>query len=57
MDERKALYFKLQEDILACAPGAFLFSLKLIVFARANVRGLVINSAPPLTEYWSVSKQ
>jgi peptide/nickel transport system substrate-binding protein len=57
MEERKALYFKLQEDILARAPGAFLFSPKLIVFARANVRGLVINSAPPLTEYWSVSKQ
>ena len=57
MEERKALYFKLQEDILARAPGAFLFSPKLIVFARANVRGLVINSAPPLTEYWSVAKQ
>jgi peptide/nickel transport system substrate-binding protein len=57
MDERRALYFKLQEDILARAPGAYLFSPKLIVFARANVRGLVINSAPPLTEYWSVAKQ
>ena len=57
MEERKALYFKLQEDILARAPGAFLFSPKLIVFARANIRGLVINSAPPLNEYWGVSKQ
>lgn len=57
MEERKALYFKLQEDILARAPGAYLFSPKLIVFARANVRGLVINSAPPLNEYWGVSKQ
>jgi len=57
MEERKALYFKLQEDILARAPGAFLFSPKLIVFARSNVRGLVINSAPPLNEYWGVSKQ
>lgn len=57
MEERKALYFKLQEEIMARAPGAFLFSPKLIVFARANVRGLVINSAPPLNEYWGVSKQ
>ena len=57
MEERKALYFKLQEDILARAPGAFLFSPKLIVFVRANIRGLVINSAPPLNEYWGVSKQ
>ena len=48
---------ELQEEILARAPGAFLFSPKLIVFARANVRGLVINSAPPLNEYWAVSKQ
>ena len=45
-DERKALYFKAQEDIVARVPGAFLFSPKLIVFARANVKGLVINSAP-----------
>ncbi len=56
-DERKALYFKAQEDIMAKVPGAFLFSPKLIVFARANVKGLVINSAPPLNEYWAVSKQ
>ena len=55
--DRKALYFKLQEDIMAKVPGAYLFSPKLIVFARANVKGLVINSAPPLNEYWSVSKQ
>jgi peptide/nickel transport system substrate-binding protein len=56
-DERKALYFKAQEDIVARAPGAFLFSPKLIVFTRSNVKGLVINSAPPLNEYWGVSKQ
>ncbi len=56
-DERKALYFKAQEEIMARVPGAFLFSPKLIVFTRANVKGLVINSAPPLNEYWAVSKQ
>ncbi len=56
-EERKALYFKLQEDIMARVPGAYLFSPKLIVFTRANVKGLVINSAPPLNEYWGVSKE
>jgi peptide/nickel transport system substrate-binding protein len=56
-EERKVLYFKAQEDIMSRVPGAFLFSPKLIVFTRANVRGLVINSAPPLNEYWGVSKQ
>ena len=56
-EERKALYFKAQEDIMARVPGAFLFSPKLIVFTRTNVKGLVINSAPPLNEYWGVSKQ
>ena len=56
-EERKALYFKAQEDIMARVPGAFLFSPKLIVFTRARVKGLVINSAPPLNEYWGVSKQ
>ncbi len=56
-DERKALYFKAQEDIMARVPGAYLFSPRLIVFTRANVKGLVINSAPPLNEYWGVTKQ
>jgi len=55
--DRKALYFKVQEEIMAKVPGAFLFSPKLIVFARANVEGLVVNSAPPLNEYWSVYKK
>jgi peptide/nickel transport system substrate-binding protein len=56
-EARKALYFQVQEDILKKVPGAYLFSPKLIVFQRANVEGLVINSAPPLNEYWSVSKK
>jgi peptide/nickel transport system substrate-binding protein len=56
-DERKQLYFDIQEKITAKVPGAYLFSPKLIVFTRANVEGLVINSAPPLNEYWGVSKE
>jgi peptide/nickel transport system substrate-binding protein len=54
---RKQLYFQIQEEIVKRVPAAYLFSPKLIVFARANVKGLVINSAPPLNEYWGVSKQ
>lgn len=56
-EARKQLYFQIQEEIVKRVPGAYLFSPKLIVFARANVKGLVVNSAPPLNEYWSVSKQ
>jgi peptide/nickel transport system substrate-binding protein len=56
MEERKKLYFTVQEEIMKRVPGAYLFSPKLIVYARSNVKGLVINSAPPLNEYWSVSK-
>jgi len=56
MDKRKALYSEIQKEIVEFVPGAFLFSPKLIVFARSNISGLVINSAPPLNEYWSVSK-
>ncbi|WP_342364093.1 ABC transporter substrate-binding protein [Terrarubrum flagellatum] len=55
-DERKKLYSDIQEKIVARVPAAYLFSPKLIVFMRANVKGLVINSAPPLNEYWSVYK-
>jgi len=51
------LYFDIQEKIAAKVPGAYLFSPKLIVFTRANVKGLVINSAPPLNEYWGVYKE
>lgn len=56
METRKKLYFTVQEEIMKRVPGAYLFSPKLIVYARSNVKGLVINSAPPLNEYWSVSK-
>lgn len=57
MEMRKKLYFEVQEKLAAHVPGVYLFSPKLIVFTRSNVKGLVINSAPPLNEYWSVSKQ
>lgn len=56
LEERKRLYSDIQKQIVARAPGAYLFSPKLIIFARKNVDGLVVNSAPPLNEYWSVSK-
>lgn len=56
VEKRKALYAELQRDIVEYVPGAYLFSPKLIIFARANVQGLVVNSAPPLNEYWGVSK-
>ena len=56
MDKRRALYFEIQEHLVNRVPGAYLFSPKLIVFARSNVDGLVVNSAPPLNEYWSVTK-
>ncbi|WP_323769774.1 ABC transporter substrate-binding protein [Antarctobacter sp.] len=56
MEKRKALYSEIQKTIVESVPGAYLFSPKLIVFARSNVDGLVVNSAPPLNEYWSVSK-
>ena len=55
--KRKELYYEVQEAIANKVPGAYLFSPKLIVFKRANVKGLVVNSAPPLNEYWNVSKQ
>lgn len=56
LEVRKALYFDIQKKIMAKVPGAYLFSPKLIIFHRNNVEGLVVNSAPPLNEYWSVSK-
>lgn len=55
-EQRKALYVQVQREIMARAPAAWLFSNKLIVFKRANVQGLVVNSAPPLNEYWGVHK-
>lgn len=57
MAVRKQLYFEVQEQIMKKVPGAYLFSPKLIVFLRSNVEGLVVNSAPPLNEYWSVFKK
>nr|WP_319483067.1 ABC transporter substrate-binding protein [uncultured Cohaesibacter sp.] len=57
MAARKALYGEIQKQLVDHTPAAYLFSPKLIVFARSNVDGLVINSAPPLNEYWSVSKK
>jgi peptide/nickel transport system substrate-binding protein len=57
MDERKQLYFKVQEELTKRVPAVYLFSPKLIVYERANVEGLVVNSAPPLNEYWSVHKK
>ena len=56
-EERKELYFQIQEMIMDRVPAAYLFSNKIIVFKRSNVKGLVINSAPPLNEYWSVYKE
>ena len=56
-EARKKLYFEVQQELVKRVPGAYLFSPKLIVFARSNVEGLVINSAPPLNEYWSVYKK
>lgn len=55
-DTRRELYGRIQEMIVERVPGAYLFSPDLIVFARSNVQGLVINSAPPLNEYRGVSK-
>lgn len=54
--KRKQMYFDLQTKILDKAPGAYLFNPKIIIYKRKNVQGLVVNSAPPLSEYWSVSK-
>jgi peptide/nickel transport system substrate-binding protein len=53
---RKQLYYEVQERLMAKVPGVYLFNPKIIIYQRANVEGLVINSAPPLNEYWSVHK-
>jgi peptide/nickel transport system substrate-binding protein len=57
MEARKQLYVQVQEELTKRVPAAYLFSPKLIVYERANVEGLVVNSAPPLNEYWSVYKK
>ncbi|NGM18838.1 ABC transporter substrate-binding protein [Roseomonas stagni] len=56
-EARKQLYFQVQRQIMDRVPAAWLFSNKLIVFKRANVKGLVVNSAPPLNEYHGVFKE
>lgn len=55
-EQRRALYIGLQEKLAAKVPAVYLFSNKIIVFKHRTVQGLRINSAPPLTEYWSVYK-
>ena len=54
---RAALYAGLQEAIAARVPAIYLFSNKIIVFARAGITGLNLRGAPPLCEYWGVRKQ
>ena len=54
---RKQLYYTLQDQLAARVPAIYLFSNKIIVFIRSNVKGIVVNSAPPLNEYWSVYKE
>ena len=54
--DRKASYFKIQELLMAKVPGIYLFNPKIIVYHRVNVGNLVINTAPPLTEYYRVVK-
>jgi len=53
---RKKLYVDIQLALLDKVPGIYLFSPDLIVFKRKGIDGLLVNSAPPLTEYWAVSK-
>jgi peptide/nickel transport system substrate-binding protein len=42
---------------VARVPAVYLFSNRIIIFKRKAVRGLLVGSAPPLSEYWSVYKQ
>ncbi len=56
-EERVELYGQIQEEIVDEIPALYLFSNNVIVFKRAEVKGLVVNSAPPLNEYWSVYKE
>ncbi|MBB2203040.1 ABC transporter substrate-binding protein [Gluconacetobacter tumulisoli] len=53
---RKTLYGQIQARLMARVPAVYLFTNKVIVFARKEVQGLVVKSTPPLNEYWSVSK-
>lgn len=54
---RKHLYDRIQQELMARVPAVYLFSNRVIVFKRKDVRGLVVGSAPPLSEYWGVYKQ
>jgi len=55
--QRAADYQTIQRTLMARVPAIYLFSNKLILFKRPQVRGLEMNSAPPLNEYWSVYKE
>ncbi len=55
--ERIALYSQIQHKIVSDVRALYLFSNNVIIFKRAEVKGMVINSAPPLNEYWSVYKE
>ncbi len=57
LNERKAIYTEIQHELVSWVPGLYLFSPNVIIFKRAEVKGLVVNSAPPLNEYWSVYKE
>jgi len=55
-DARKATYLDIQRRLMDYTPGAYLFVPKIIIYTRANVQNLMPNTAPPLTEYFSVRK-
>ncbi len=52
--QRRQLYVQLQAALMARVPAIYLFTNKVIIFARSDVRGLKVGGAPPLTEYWGV---
>ena len=54
---RKQLYDRIQQTLVARVPAVYLFSNRVIVYKRKSVQGLVVGSAPPLSEYWGVSKR
>jgi peptide/nickel transport system substrate-binding protein len=56
-NRRRRLYADVQREVMARIPALYLFSNKVIIFARADIRGLKVGGAPPLTEYWGVYRQ
>ena len=56
-EKRKLLYSDIQKELVNWVPGLYLFSPNVIIFKRVELKGLVVNSAPPLNEYWSVYKE